>query len=337
MTKTMRAAQVQKAGGPFEMVELPVPEPAPNQVRVQVHACGVCAGEELAREALFGTELPRVPGHEIGGVVDAVGAGVEQWQVGERVGVGWSGGHDFTCEYCRRGDFTNCVNRPDVGRSYDGGYAEYMVAPQEAVARIPEGLPFEEAGPLMCAGLTGFNALRHCIATPGDTVAIHGVGGVGHLAVQFANRMGFRTVAVNRGRAKEELARRLGADEYIDSNEGDVGDQLQALGGAKVILATVSHGGLQGQLVPGLKSSGQLMVLEGQEDIPVTGHQLADRRLAVDGWFSGVAKDGEDTMNFAVLRDVHPVVETYPLADAEKSWQNMSKANIRNVLLPIAA
>ena len=238
MTATMRAAQVQQAGGPFVVVDMPVPEPGPGQVRVKVHACGICGGDAIPRKALFGTKLPRVPGHEIAGVVDAVGAGVEVWQVGQRVGVGWAGGVDFTCEYCRRGDFTNCLSRTIVGMSYDGGYAEYIVAPQDAVARIPEGLTFEEAAPLMCAGTTAFNALRHAHAGPGATVAVQGVGGVGHLAIQFADKMGFRTVAINRGRDKEELARRLGAVEYIDSTEGDAGEALKNLGGAAAVLAT---------------------------------------------------------------------------------------------------
>lgn len=337
MTQTMRAAQVQAVGGPFTMTEVPVPEPRAGQVRVKVHACGVCGGDAIPRNALFGTELPRVPGHEIAGVVDAVGDGVQRWQVGDRVGIGWSGGCDFTCEYCRRGDFTNCVNRTVVGSSYDGGYAEYMVAPEDAVARIPQSLSFEEAAPLMCAGITAFNALRHSVAGPGDTVAVHGVGGVGHLAIQFANKMGFRTVAINRGRGKEKLARTLGADEYIDSDDGDAGDQLRALGSAKVILATVSHAALQSSLVPGLKASGQLIVLEGLDDIKVTGHVLANDRLIVSGWYSGVAQDSEDTLNFAALRGVRPVIETYPLEEAEKAWQHMSKANLRIVLLPPTA
>ncbi|GHJ36799.1 alcohol dehydrogenase [Streptomyces sp. TS71-3] len=329
----MRAAQVQAAGGPFVLADIPVPEPRPGQVRVKVHACGICGGDDIPRHALFGTVLPRVPGHEIAGVVDAVGEGVRTWRVGDRVGVGWSGGSDFTCEFCRRGDFTNCVNRTIVGTSYDGGYAEYMVAPQDAVARIPEGLSFEEAAPLMCAGITAFNALRHSGAGPGDTVAVQGVGGVGHLAVQFADKMGFRTVAINRGRAKEELARRLGANEYIDSNEGNVGEALRALGGAAVILATVSRGSLQSDLVPGLRPNGRLIVLEGQDPVQVTGHALADDRLSVSGWYSGVAQDSEDTLNFAVLKGVRPIIETYPLEEAEKAYQNQSKANIRTVLV----
>jgi D-arabinose 1-dehydrogenase-like Zn-dependent alcohol dehydrogenase len=329
----MRAVQAQVAGGPFVLTELPVPEPKPGQVRVKVHACGICGGDAIPRNGLFGTQLPRVPGHEIAGIVDAVGDGVQVWRAGDKVGVGWSGGSDLTCEFCRRGDFTNCVNRTIVGTSYDGGYAEYMVAPQDAVARIPEALSFEEAAPLMCAGITSFNALRHSHAGPGDTVAVQGVGGVGHLAVQFASKMGFRTIAINRGRGKEELARRLGADEYIDSNEGDAGEALRALGGAAVVLATVDRANLQSDLVKGLRPNGRLIVVEGQDPIQVSGHVLATDRLTVSGWYSGVAQDSEDTLNFAVLKGVRPIIETHPLADAEQAYQNQSKANIRSVLL----
>ncbi|TDO56871.1 propanol-preferring alcohol dehydrogenase [Kribbella sp. VKM Ac-2571] len=332
MTGTMRAAQVQQAGGPFVVTDVPIPEPAEGQIRVKVYACGICGGDAIPRNALFGTTLPRIPGHEIAGVVDAVGDGVTVWEAGQRVGVGWSGGVDFTCEFCRRGDFTNCVSRTIVGTSYDGGYAEYLVVPQDAVARIPEGLSFEEAAPLMCGGITAFNALRHAHAGPGETVAVQGVGGVGHLAIQFADKMGFRTVAINRGRDKEKLARQLGADEYIDSTEGDAGEALKALGGAAAILATVSRGELQSDLVKGLRPNGQLIVLEGSDPIQVTGHALADGRLSVSGWYSGVAQDSEDTLNFAVLKNVRPIIETYPLEQAEEAWQHQPKANLRIVL-----
>jgi D-arabinose 1-dehydrogenase-like Zn-dependent alcohol dehydrogenase len=332
MTGTMKAAQVQQPGGPFVLVDLPIPEPRPGQVRVKVHSCGICGGDMIPRMGLFGVRLPRVPGHEIAGGVDAVGEGVEVWQVGDKVGVGWSGGVDFTCEYCRRGDFTNCVSRTIVGASYDGGYAEYMVAPQDAVARVPEALSFEEASPMMCGGITAFNALRHSKAGPGDLVAVQGVGGVGHLAVQFANRMGFRTVAINRGRGKEELARRLGADEYVDSTEGSAGEAVRRMGGATVILGTVDHADLQSDLITGLRPNGQVIVLEGQQPIQVTGHVLATDRLNLSGWYSGVAQDSEDTMNFAVLRNVRPIIEKYPLEEAEQAFQNMNKANIRTVL-----
>lgn len=332
MTSTMRAAQAQKPGEPFVMVDLPIPEPKPGQVRIKVHACGLCGGDAIPRLGLFGTTLPRVPGHEIAGVIDAVGEGVTTWKVGDKAGVGWSGGVDFTCEYCRSGDFTNCVNRTITGSSYDGGCAEYMVSPQDAVAHIPDGLSFEHAGPLMCAGITAFNSLRHSQARAGDTVAIQGVGGVGHLAIQFASKMGFRMVAINRGRAKEELARQLGADEYIDSTEGSAGEALSKMGGADVILATVDHADLQGDLVSGLRSNGNLIVLEGLQPIQITGHTLSFHRLKLSGWYSGVARDSEDTMNFAVLRNIRPIVETFPLEDAEQAFQNMNKANIRAVL-----
>lgn len=332
MTETMRAAQVQQAGGPFVVTDVPIPEPKAGQIRVKVHACGICGGDAIPRNALFGTVLPRIPGHEIAGVVDAVGEGVTVWEVGQRVGVGWSGGVDFTCEFCRRGDFTNCVSRTIVGTSYDGGYAEFMVAPQDAVARIPEALSFEDAAPLMCGGITAFNALRHAKAGPGDTIAVQGVGGVGHLAIQFADKMGFRTVAINRGRDKEKLARQLGADEYIDSNEGDAGEALQALGGAAVVLATVSRADLQSDLVKGLRPNGELIVLEGSDPIQVTGHALSEGRLSVSGWYSGVAQDSEETLNFAVLKNIRPIIETFPLEQAEDAWQHQPKANLRIVL-----
>ncbi|HJP80042.1 MAG TPA: alcohol dehydrogenase catalytic domain-containing protein [Pseudonocardiaceae bacterium] len=333
MTATMRAAQAQVAGGPFVMVDMPVPEPKPNQIRVKVHACGICGGDAIPRNGLFGTQLPRVPGHEIAGEVDAVGEAVTMWKAGDKVGVGWSGGVDFTCEFCRRGDFTNCLSRTIVGASYDGGYAEYMVAPEDAVARIPQQLDFTEAAPLMCGGITAFNALRHSGAGPGDLVAIEGVGGVGHLAVQYANRMGFRVVAINRGRAKEELARKLGADEYVDSSEGSAGEAVKKMGGAQVILGTVDHADLQGDLITGLRPNGKVIVLEGQQPIQVTGHVLATDRLNLSGWYSGVAQDSEDTLNFSVLRNVRPIIETYPLEQAEEAYQHSPKGNIRTVLV----
>ncbi|MEV6281601.1 alcohol dehydrogenase catalytic domain-containing protein [Kribbella sp. NPDC051770] len=332
MTATMRAAQVQQAGGPFVVTDVPIPEPKAGQIRIKVYACGICGGDAIPRNALFGTVLPRIPGHEIAGVVDAVGEGVTVWEPGQRVGVGWSGGVDFTCEFCRRGDFTNCVQHRIVGTSYDGGYAEYMVAPQDAVARIPEGLTFEEAGPLMCGGITSFNALRHAPAGPGDLVAVHGVGGVGHLAIQFADKMGFRTVAINRGRDKEKLARELGADEYIDSTEGDAGEALAALGGAAAVLDTVSRAELQTVLFKGVRPNGALIVLEGSDAIEVSGHDLSEGRRVVKGWYSGVSQDGEDTLNFAVLKGVRPIIETYPLEEAEEAWQHQPKANLRIVL-----
>jgi D-arabinose 1-dehydrogenase-like Zn-dependent alcohol dehydrogenase len=334
MTETMRAWQAQKPGAPFVETRIAIPEPAPLQVRIKVHACGVCGGEAIPRNGLFGTQLPRVPGHEITGVVDAVGEAVTLWNVGDRVGVGWSGGVDFTCDFCRRGDFTNCVRRTIVGSSYDGGYAEFTVAPQDAVAHLPAELDFAEAAPLMCAGMTAFNGLRHSKASWGDLVAVFGVGGVGHLAVAYAAAMGFRTVAINRGTAKEEMSRQLGAHEYIDSAATDAGDALKAMGGATVIYDTASRGSLQTGLVKGLQPNGQLILVEGMDQMQVAGHDLSWTRLNVSGWYSGVARDGEDALNFAVLKNVRPIIERRPFDEAEDAFQNISKAHMRSVIIP---
>jgi D-arabinose 1-dehydrogenase-like Zn-dependent alcohol dehydrogenase len=333
MASSMRAVQAVKAGGAFVNTSLPVPEPGAGQVRVKVHACGVCGGENIARLGLLGVELPRVPGHEIAGVVDAVGSGVTVWKKGQRVGVGWHGGSCMVCEYCRQGDFVNCVERKIVGLSYDGGYAEYMVAPQDALARVPDALSFEEAGPLMCAGITTFNSLRHSGAGPGDTVAIHGVGGLGHLAVQFAAKMGFRTVAINRGREKEGLARKLGADEYIDSNDGSAGEALTRLGGAAVAISTVGSSPAQVDLIQGLKPNGRLVIIANDhQPLQYPADLLVLSRRVVAGWYSGHAKDSEETMAFAALKGVRPMVETHPLEEAETTFQNMGKAQFRAVL-----
>ncbi|WP_175693942.1 alcohol dehydrogenase [Burkholderia ambifaria] len=332
-TYLMKAIQAVKAGGAFVVARIPVPEPGPGQVRVKVHACGVCGGENIARLGMLGVTYPRVPGHEIAGTIDAVGAGVVAWRAGDRVGVGWHGGSCFNCEFCRQGDFTNCVDRKIVGASYDGGYAEYMVAPQDALARIPDALSFEEAGPLMCAGITTFNALRHSGARPGDTVAIHGVGGLGHLAVQFANKMGFRTVAINRDRTKEALARKLGADEYIDSSDGSAGAALARLGGATVAFSTVGSSEAQADLVQGLKPNGRLiLVATDHQPLGVSPDLLVFGRRSVHGWYSGNAKDSEDTMAFAALKGVRPMVETHPLEEAEQTFLNMGNAQFRAVL-----
>ena len=332
---TMQAVQAVTAGGPFTAAELPVPEPGPGQVRVRVRACGVCGGDNIARFGLMGVRLPRVPGHEVAGEIDTVGAGVTAWRPGERVGVGWHGGSCLVCEHCRSGDFVNCVERKIVGASYDGGYAEYLVVPQDALARVPDALSFAEAAPLMCAGITSFNALRHIGAGPGDTVAIHGVGGLGHLAVQYAARMGFRTVAINRGRDKEDVARRLGADEYIDSDEGSAGAALAGFGGAAAVLSTVGHSPSQADLVQGLRPNGRLVVVANdQQPLPVPADLLVFGRRSVGGWYSGHAKDSEDAMAFAALKGVRPLVETHPLAEAETVFQNMGKAEYRAVLIP---
>ncbi|ROL89735.1 alcohol dehydrogenase catalytic domain-containing protein [Pseudomonas chlororaphis] len=335
MTETMlmKAVQAVEVGGTFVVSQVPVPVPGPRQVRVKVHACGVCAGENIARMGMLGVTYPRVPGHEVAGEIDSVGAEVTTWKPGDRVGVGWHGGSCSNCEYCRQGDFTNCIDRMIVGASYDGGYAEYMVVPQDALARIPNVLSFAEAAPLMCAGITTFNALRHSGARPGDTVAIHGVGGLGHLAVQFANKMGFRTVAVSRGRAKEALARKLGADEYIDSTEGSAGEALARLGGATVVLSTVGSGAAQVDLTLGLKPNGRLVfVATDHQPLGVSPDLLVFGRRSIAGWYSGNAKDSEETMAFAALKGVRAMIETYPLEDAEEVFLNMGKAKFRSVL-----
>ncbi|MFD6158748.1 alcohol dehydrogenase catalytic domain-containing protein [Nocardia sp. NPDC060256] len=333
MTATMRAIQVIEAGAPFSSMTVPVPEPGPGQVRVRVRACGVCGGENIPRLGLMGVTLPRTPGHEVAGDVDAVGAGVTAWQPSDRVGIGWHGGSCLTCPPCRQGDFVNCAYRTIVGLSYDGGYAEYIVVPQDALARIPHNLTYEEAAPLMCAGITSFNALRNSGARPGDTVVVHGVGGLGHLAVQFAAKMGFRTIAVNRGRAKEDIARELGADEYLDSDAGSVGEALQRLGGAHVAFSTIGSSSAQADLIQGLRPNGHLLIVASEhQPVEVAPDLLVFGRRKVSGWYSGHAKDSEETMEFAALKGIRPLIETYPLEDAEVAFQNMGKARFRNVL-----
>lgn len=332
---TMRAVQVAGVGNPFEIAEMPVSEPGPGQVRVRVHACGVCGGDELTRFGLLGVQFPRVPGHEIAGEIDAIGPGVTGLQPGQRVGVGFHGGGCLNCEYCHGNEFDDCVHPKFVGLSYDGGFAEYLVAPQATVAKIPDGLSFVEAAPLMCAGVTSFIALRNSAARPGDTVAVQGIGGLGHLALQFAHKFGFRTVAISRGRAKEDGARRLGADEYIDSDEGSAGAALAQLGGARVALSTVPNAAAQSDLVQGLRRNGQLVVLAPDTTpIEVSSVPLISYGQSVIGSNGGGPKDAEEAMAFALLRGVRAVVETYPLEDAEHAFQNMSKARYRSVLVP---
>ncbi|MFI9274453.1 alcohol dehydrogenase catalytic domain-containing protein [Kitasatospora sp. NPDC052896] len=329
----MRAVQVVEAKAPFVVTRLPVPEPGPGQVRVRVRACGICGGENLTRLGLLGVRLPRVPGHEIAGTVDAVGAGVGAWAVGERVGVGWHGGSCFVCDTCRTGDFVNCAERRIVGLHYDGGYAEYLVAPQDTLARIPDAFSFEEAGPMMCAGVTSFNALRHCGARPGDTVAVQGVGGIGHLAVQFADKMGFRTVAIGLGPESEAVARRLGADEYLDSTEGSAGEALARLGGAAAVISTAVNSPAQADLVQGLAPNGRLVVIGADHNsLAVSPDLLVFGRREIAGWYSGHAKDSEEAMAFAALKGVRPMIETRPLEEAEEAFQGLGKAEFRAVL-----
>jgi Zn-dependent alcohol dehydrogenases len=331
----MRAVVALKAGGAFVETEIKVPEPEPGHVRVKVHACGVCAGEVFARNALFGVKLPRVPGHEIAGTIDAVGQGVMAWKPGDRVGVGWHGGSCFTCTHCREGDFINCLNQKVVGLSYDGGYAEYMVAPQDAIAKIPDSMSFEEAGPMMCAGITSFNALRHSGARPGDTVVIHGIGGLGHLAIQFSDKMGFHTIAVNRGRAKEQHARELGADEYIDSESENAGEAVARMGRAKAIFSTVGLSAAQVELSQGLAPNGRMIIVAtDHQPLGISPDILIPGRRGIVGWASGTAKDSEDAMAFAALKKVRAIVQPLPLERAEAAFQEMNKARFRTVLTP---
>ena len=329
----MRAVQAVKAGDPFVVTEIPRPEPGADQVRVKVHACGMCAGDNVARFGLLGAQLPRVPGHEVAGVIDLVGTGVKVWKEGDRVGIGWHGGSCFVCDSCRQGDFVNCMQRKIVGLSYDGGYAEYMLVPQDALAHIPDGFSFEEAAPLMCAGVTTFNSLRHSGAHPGDTVAVHGIGGLGHLALQFADKMGFRTVAINRGREKEAVSKYLGADEYIDSTEGSAGEALEALGGATVVISTAGNSAAQVDLIQGLKPNGRLILIAGDhQPLQIPADPLLFGRRVIAGWYSGHAKDSEEAMAFAVLKRIKPMVETYPLEKAEITFQSMNEVHFRAVL-----
>jgi D-arabinose 1-dehydrogenase-like Zn-dependent alcohol dehydrogenase len=326
----MKAVQVSRAGGALEVVERAVPEPGPNQVRIKVEACGVCHSDQLVKEGLWpGISYPRVPGHEVAGHVDKVGSGVTAWKAGERVGVGWHGGHCFVCDSCRRGDFINCVQLQITGISYDGGYAEYMLARQEALARIPETLKDVDAGPLLCAGITTFNALRHSGARGGDRVAVQGVGGLGHLGIQFASRMGFVTIALSSGKDKQELARKLGATHYIDAAAGDPVEQLRKMGGAHLILATAPSGKAIAPLVNGLAARGKLLIVAAAGDpIEVQAFTILSGR-AIAGWPSGTSKDSEDTLQFSALSGVRPMIEVFPLTRASEAYERMISGKVR--------
>ena len=332
----MKAVQVPKPGADFEVVEREVPQPEPGQVRIRVLACGVCHSDVITKDGVFpGISYPRVPGHEVAGVIDEVGAGVKAWKKGERVGVGWHGGHDGTCPACRRGDFINCANAKVCGISYDGGYQEFMVAPVEALARMPESLDPAEAAPLMDAGITTFNALRHSSALPSDLVAIQGIGGLGHLGVQFAKKFGFRVAAISRGPENAALARKLGADIYIDSATADAAAELQKLGGARVILATAPSGKSMSALIGGLGTNGILLVVgASMEPIEVLPFALIAGKKRIQGWASGIPADSEDTLRFAEMTGVRPMIEKYPLAKAAEGYARMlsGKAEFRVVL-----
>jgi D-arabinose 1-dehydrogenase-like Zn-dependent alcohol dehydrogenase len=334
----MKVVQVAKPNAPLELVERATPEPAAGQVRIKVQACGVCHSDMFTVTGGFpGIQFPRVPGHEIVGLIDALGPGVPDWKKGARVGVGWHGGHCGHCNSCRRGDFIHCATGQIPGISYDGGYAEYMLAPFEALASVPDELKSADAAPLLCAGITTFNALRHSGAGPGDLVAILGIGGLGHLGVQFAAKMGFRTVAIARGADKGPLARQLGAQIYIDSTTQNAAQELGKLGGAKVILATVTDAKSMSSIVGGLGIDGKLLVVGASGDaIEVAPMMLIGGRRSVAGWPSGTAPDSEDTMNFSVHSNVRPMIETFPLAKAAEAYARMmsGKARFRVVLIP---
>ena len=332
----MRVAQVSRPKGPFEIIEREIPAPRAGSVRVKVQACGVCHSDVLTKEGgMPGMQYPRVPGHEVIGLVDAVGPGVIGWKPGERVGVGWNGGYCGHCDNCRRGDFFACQTASQItGITSDGGYADYMIAPAEALARVPEGLSGVEAAPLMCAGLTTFNALRNSGARAGDLVAILGIGGLGHLGVQFAVKMGFKTVPIARGKDKEPLARQLGAWHYIDSQTQDPAAELTKLGGAKVVLATVTNGEAMGATVGGLGAHGTLMVLGAPPSLTVSPYPLISGERSVRGWYSGTSIDSQDTLSFSVLSGVRSMNEVFPLERVSDAYDRMmsGKARFRVVL-----
>jgi D-arabinose 1-dehydrogenase-like Zn-dependent alcohol dehydrogenase len=327
----MKVVQVNKSGGAFEAVERPTPQPGRGQVRIKVEACGICHSDVLTKEGYWpGIQYPRVPGHEIAGRIDAVGEDVKTWKSGQRVGVGWHGGHCFVCDPCRRGEFILCKFEKITGISFDGGYAEYVIAPAEAVAAIPEGLKAEEAAPLLCAGITTFNSLRHSGATSGQTVAVQGIGGLGHLGIQYARQMGFRTVAIGRGADKKALAQKLVAHEYIDTDAGAPADALQKLGGANVIVATAPDSKSISALIDGLAPDGKLLVIGATQDsLTVTPIQLIGQRRTIAGWPSGTAKDSEDTLQFSAMTGVRPMIETFPLAKAAEGYERMMSGKAR--------
>lgn len=332
----MTAVQIRSPGGPFEVVKRDIPAPGPNRVRIKVQACGICHSDMFVKEGYWpGLQYPRVTGHEVAGVIDEVGQGVTMWKKGQRVGVGWHGGHCGQCDPCRRGDFMGCQHFQVTGFQEDGGYGQYMIARQEAVAAVPDALSSAEAAPILCAGVTTFNSLRHSGAQPGDLVAVQGLGGLGHLGIQFASKMGFHTVAIGRGKDKEALALKLGAAQYLDTNTADVAKELTALGGASVILATAPDSKAMSALIDGLGVNGQLLVVGASTDpINVTPVQLIMARRSVRGWPSGTAKDSEDTLNFCALTGVRAMIETVPLDQAAAGYERMmsGKARFRMVL-----
>jgi len=332
---TMRVAQIPGPKRPFEIVERPVPQPTPGTVRIKVSACGVCHSDALVKEGLWpGIQYPRVPGHEVAGAIDAVGEGVTHWKVDQRVGVGWNGGYCGRCDNCRRGNLFACETQQVTGISFDGGYGEYMIAPATAVARFPDELPPVDAAPLMCAGLTTFNALRNSGARSGDVVAVLGLGGLGHLGVQYAAKMGFNVVAIARGKDKEPLARQLGAAIYIDSQSQDPAAELQELGGASVVIATVTAGAAMSAVVGGLAPNGTLMVIGAAESLQLSPVVLIGGQRSVKGWYSGMSIDSEDALAFSARTGVHSMNETFPFERVNEAYERMmsGKARFRVVL-----
>jgi D-arabinose 1-dehydrogenase-like Zn-dependent alcohol dehydrogenase len=327
----MKEAQVPKPGADFQIVEHEIPTPEAGHVRIKVRACGVCHSDMLTKDGVFpGIEYPRVPGHEVAGVIDALGSGVSAWRVGQRVGVGWHGGHDGTCRECRRGDFRNCQNRRITGIHYDGGYQQYMVAPVEALVSIPEGLTDAEAAPLLDAGVTTYGALRRSGALPGDLVAVQGLGGLGHLGIQFASKFGYRVAAIGRGSDKADFARKLGASEYIDGAATSPAQELQKLGGARVILATAPSSKAMTELIDGLGPNGKLVVVGADFDpIQVTPLQLITGSRTIQGWAAGTPADSEDTLRFAELTGVRAMIETFPLERAAEAYAHMMSGKVR--------
>jgi D-arabinose 1-dehydrogenase-like Zn-dependent alcohol dehydrogenase len=336
MANKMRAVQVPRAGGPLELVERDIPEPQPGWVRVKVDACGVCHSDSLIKEGLWpGIQYPRVPGHEVIGVVDAVGERVKPWKRGQRVGIGWHGGNCGYCDHCRRGEFFACeVSLLTTGISFDGGYAEYMLAPTEALARVPDELSAADGAPLMCAGVTTFNALRNSGARGGDVVAVLGIGGLGHLGVQFAAKMGFKTVAIARGKDKEAFAKQLGAHHYIDSHASDPAAELNKLGGANVVIATVTNADAMAAVLGGLAPNGVLMVIGAAGPLSVDPILLISASRSVKGWYSGTSIDSQDALSFSTLNAVHSMNEVFPLEQAAEAYDRMmsGKARFRVVL-----
>jgi D-arabinose 1-dehydrogenase-like Zn-dependent alcohol dehydrogenase len=313
------------------LVERDVPEPRDGEIRIKVEACGICHSDVLVKDGFWpGLKYPRIPGHEIAGRIDALGGRVQGWQVGQRVGVGWHGGHCFHCESCRRGNFILCKSEKITGITHDGGYAEYMISPAEAVAAMPDDLAAEDAAPLLCAGITVFNSLRHSGATAGDLVAVQGVGGLGHLGIQYAHRMGFETVALNRGVDKQPLALKLGANHYIDTAAGSLAEALQKLGGARVALATAPDAKSISALVGGLAPDGKLLVVgAAMEPLSISALDLIGARRCVQGWPSGTAIDSEDTLRFSALSGVRPMIEKFPLARVTEAYDRMMSGKVR--------